>query len=96
MSGFIAFVLPIILIFLFFYLLIIRPDKKRKEKLAEQVNSLKVGDKISTFAGIIGRVQKINTEEGTLTITTEGSRVLIMKTAVSQILEKLDDKNETD
>ena len=52
--------LPLILIFLVFWILLIRPQQKKMKKHREMINNLKRGDKIITSGGIIGNITKVN------------------------------------
>lgn len=55
--------MPLIFIFIVFYFLIIRPQSKKIKEHKELVDSIKVGDKVTTNSGIIGKVISINKEE---------------------------------
>tara|TARA_Y100001970_G_scaffold163147_1_gene199455 strand:- start:714 stop:995 length:282 start_codon:yes stop_codon:yes gene_type:complete len=52
--------LPLILIFVVFYILLIRPQQKKIKLHKEMINNLTRGDKIITTGGIIGSITKIN------------------------------------
>ena len=52
--------LPLILIFVVFYILLIRPQQKKVKQHREMINNLKRGDKIITTGGIIGLITKVN------------------------------------
>ena len=52
--------LPLILIFVVFYMLLIRPQQKKMKLHREMINNLKRGDKIITTGGIIGEISKVN------------------------------------
>ncbi|MGE5742246.1 MAG: preprotein translocase subunit YajC [Candidatus Aminicenantes bacterium RBG_16_66_30] len=52
--------LPFVLVFVIFYLLIIMPQRKKQKKHLELVDNLKPGDKIITTAGIFGTVMGVN------------------------------------
>ena len=52
--------LPLILIFLVFWILLIRTQQKKMKKHREMINNLKRGDKIITSGGIIGNITKVN------------------------------------
>tara|TARA_B100001123_G_C15338646_1_gene1033844 strand:- start:319 stop:606 length:288 start_codon:yes stop_codon:yes gene_type:complete len=52
--------LPLILIFLVFWILLIRPQQKKMKKHREMISNLKRGDKIITSGGIIGNITKVN------------------------------------
>ena len=54
--------LPLILVFVVFYFIMIRPQKKQQKKQAEMRNNLKVGDKVVTIGGICGKISKIKDE----------------------------------
>lgn len=57
-GGFAAFV-PLILMFVIFYFLLIRPQQKRAKEHQEMVNNLKKGDRVVTSGGIHGVVAKV-------------------------------------
>ncbi len=48
--------MPILLIFVIFYLLIYRPMRKRQKLQEEMITNLKNGDKVITNGGIYGTV----------------------------------------
>lgn len=54
-SGFI----PLILIFLVFYFLLIRPQQKKMQEHRKMVESLKRGDKVVAAGGILGTIAKV-------------------------------------
>ena len=49
---------PLVLIFLVFYFLLIRPQQTQQKKLKERLSSIKRGDRVVTAGGIIGLVKK--------------------------------------
>ncbi len=51
--------LPLILIFVVFYFLLIRPQQKKVKQHKEMLSNLKRGDKIVTSGGIIGTINKV-------------------------------------
>ena len=57
-SGFAQFV-PLILIFVIFYFLLIRPQQKKVKEHKAMVESLKKGDKIVTSGGITGTISRV-------------------------------------
>ncbi len=73
-SGLLQF-LPIILIFVVFYMLLIRPQQKRQRQLQETISQLKAGDRIVTTGGVIG------------TITTVRDTSFLIRSADKSILE---------
>lgn len=53
---------------LFFYFMIMRPQKKREKARREMINQLKAGDKVITASGIIGEIMEINDSDAVLKI----------------------------
>ena len=67
--------IPLLLMFGLMYLLIIRPENKKKKKAEEMRNSLSLGDEITTIGGITGKVVQVT--EDTITFETGEDRVRI-------------------
>src|SRR5947209_4190002 len=51
--------LPIVLIFIVFYFLLIRPQQQRQKSLKAMVAAVKRGDRVVTAGGIVGVVQRV-------------------------------------
>jgi preprotein translocase subunit YajC len=64
-AGFTGFI-PLILMFVIFYFLLIRPQQKKTKEHREMIASLKRGDRIVTSGGIYGRITGL--DESTLTV----------------------------
>ncbi|MEW6602544.1 MAG: preprotein translocase subunit YajC, partial [Nitrospirota bacterium] len=60
--------LPLILIFVIFYFLLIRPQSKKAKEHKQMLENLKKGDKIMTNGGIYGLIEEIDTETVTLKV----------------------------
>ena len=63
---------PIILMFVVFYFLLIRPQKKREQEVQKMRKAIEVGDEVVTIGGIVGRVVSI--KEDTLVVETSAER----------------------
>lgn len=74
-AGMGSTVIMIVVMIAIFYFLLIRPENKKKKQAAEQRNSLKVGDDITTIGGIMGTVCAV--KEETFVIETGADRVRI-------------------
>ena len=61
--------LPIILIFVIFYFLLIRPQQKQKKEHQNLLSNLKEGDNVLTSGGIYGRVTGIKDDKITVEIS---------------------------
>ena len=75
----------IVIMIAIFYFLLIRPENKKKKETAKMRDSLKVGDKITTIGGIVGRIVKVKDEELVIESSTDKSKIRIMKWAVSTV-----------
>ena len=64
--GGIAAFMPLIILFVIFYFLLIRPQQKRAKEHKEMVNNLKKGDRVITSGGIHGTIASL--DESTLTL----------------------------
>jgi len=64
-GGFSAFI-PLILMFVIFYFLLIRPQQKKSKQHREMISSLKKGDRIITTGGLHGRITGV--QDTTLTV----------------------------
>ncbi|CRX37649.1 preprotein translocase subunit YajC [Estrella lausannensis] len=68
---------------LFFYVILWRPEQKRRKAMEEQRKSLKKGDRV-TAMGIVGIVAKI--DEHTLTLRNpDGSKIEVLKAAITDV-----------
>ena len=88
-----AQILPILLMFVLFYFLLIRPQKKRQNAVQQMQSSLKKGDKIVTIGGLHGTIESIN--ESTIVIKSlDGSKLTFDRQAIREITESAPEKTE--
>lgn len=80
-----SFLLPIVLMFGVFWLLVFRPQQKKTKQHKEMVANLKRGDQVLTSGGLYGRVAKI--EGGNICYVEIGSPSVRVKVAQSTIAE---------
>ena len=84
--------LPLVLIFVVFYFLLIRPQAKRAKEHKAMVGALATGDEVVTSGGMLGKV----TEAGDQFLTVEvadGVRVKVQRHTVTSVLPKGTYKN---
>ena len=74
--------LPLVLIFVVFYFMLIRPQKKREKAVQQMRSSLEVGDEIVTAGGIIGRVVSIKDDTLVIETGSDRSKIRIARWAV--------------
>ena len=84
-GGFSAFI-PLILMFVIFYFLLIRPQQKRTKQHREMVNSLKPGDRVVTGGGLHGRVTAVGDAVLTVEIADK-VRVKVNRSNVSAVIQ---------
>ena len=73
--------LPFVFIFGIFYFLVIMPQKRQKQQLAEMIAQLKINDEIVTNGGVIGKIKEIK-DSSFIVQSAEKSFLEIGKSAV--------------
>jgi preprotein translocase subunit YajC len=83
--------MPLILIFIFFYLFLLRPQQKKAKKHRDLLNSLKKDDRIITGGGLYATVSfvKGNIVEARI---SDGVHVQIVKQLISDVITKEDEE----
>ena len=77
---------PILLMFVLFYFLLIRPQQKRQKNVQKMQNELSKGDKVVTIGGLHGIVDAV--DEGKIVIKCgDGSRLTYDRNAVREVVE---------
>ena len=99
-SGFdIMTILPLILIFVVFYFLLIRPQQKKAKEHRGMLDALRRGDKVVTNGGIIGQIMKVVSENELDLEIADGIRVRVMRGMISSVYartEAADDEKAAD
>ena len=80
----IAQFLPLILIFVAFWFLLIRPQSKRMKQQRDMIAAVKKNDIAVTSGGLIGKVVKVDETEAELEIAPN-VRVRVIKTMLSEV-----------
>lgn len=86
-----SFLIPLVLMFVVFYFMIIRPQNKERARISTMIQSLKKGDKIMLNSGIIGEVDMISDESDDFIFKSEGTKLKVKKQV---IIKKIEDGNE--
>ena len=76
--------LPLLLIFVVFYFLLIRPQQRRVKQHQQMVSEVKPRDTAVTNGGLIGKVTKVDENEVELEVAS-GVRVRVVKTMLSEV-----------
>ena len=77
--------LPMILIFVVFYFMLIRPQRKKDKEAKEMLNSLKVGDRVCTIGGIYATVVGIKDDVLTVEVGNQKTQMMIARWAVRNV-----------
>jgi preprotein translocase subunit YajC len=85
-DPFVSF-LPLILIFVIFYFLLIRPQTKRAKEHRKMVAELKTGDEVITSGGVLGRINEAG-EQFLKVEVADGVVLKIQRQTVAQVLPK--------
>jgi preprotein translocase subunit YajC len=84
-TGLLVGILPWVLIFGIFYVLMIRPQQQKAKQHQTSIAAIKKGDEVITGGGIRGRVTKVNDEEVEVEIA-QGVKIRVIKSTISQVL----------
>ena len=79
--------IPLILIFLIFYFLLIRPQQKKQKEHKVLLDSIQRGDEILSSGGILGKVIKVDNDKLTVEIA-KGVNVSIIRSTVADVMKK--------
>ena len=85
-TAFIVQTLPIVLIFLIFYMLMIRPQQKRMKAHQARIAAVKKGDRVVTGGGLIGRVTKVGDSDIEVELG-QGIKVTAVKATLTDIID---------
>ena len=85
--------LPILLIFVIFYFLLIRPQNKKQKETEKMIAALKKGDKIITIGGIHGVIS--STKENTVIVKVDdNTKIEFNRSAIASLVTEKTEKEE--
>ncbi len=79
--------LPLVVIFVLFFFMIIRPQMKAAKAQREMITALQKGDEVVTSGGIVGKVTKVTESFVSLEIAAN-TEITVQKQAVQSALPK--------
>ena len=85
-QSFIIQLLPLILIFVVFYFLLIRPQQKRVKQHREMVTNLKVGNQVITSGGILAKIVKVDDNNYITISISDGVNVKIKRDTITEVI----------
>lgn len=80
--------IPMLVVFVIFYLVLLLPEKKRKKQYMQMLDNLKVNDEIMTRGGIIGKIISIDGENMVLESGPDRARLKMTKNAIANKIYK--------
>ena len=86
---------PLILIFVIFYFMLIRPQRKKDKEAKKMLESLKVGDRICTIGGIYGTIVRIKDDVLTIEVGEQKTQLVFARWAVRNV-EQLSVTNDAE
>jgi preprotein translocase subunit YajC len=82
--------LPLVLIFVVFYFLLIRPQQKKQKDHRSMLEALRRGDRVVTGGGIVGTVSRVVSPEEVEVDIASGVRVRVVRSTITSVLAKPD------
>ena len=86
--------IPLILIFVIFYFLLIRPQQKRMKEHKEMINQIKRGDNIITSGGIYCKVSRVIDENKIEAQISNNVKIVIAKPTITSVINNSSNAND--
>ena len=78
----------LVLMFVVFYFILIRPQRKKDKELKEQMSKLAVGDRVVTIGGLVGFVANIKDDQVTISTSAANTLVTFTKSAIQSVVKR--------
>ena len=85
-ASFFIQTIPLVLVFVIFWFLLIRPQQKRMKDHQAEIAAVKKGDRVVTGGGLIGKVTKVGDVEVEVELA-QGIRVQAVKSTLTQVVD---------
>ena len=79
--------LPMILLFVAFWFILIRPQRKKDKKVKEMLNNLKAGDRVCTIGGIYGTIVGLKDDTVTLSVGRDNLTMVTARWGIRSVEE---------
>ena len=83
-TSFFIQTIPLVLVFIIFWFLMIRPQQRRMREHQAQIAAVKKGDRVVTGGGLIGKVVKVTDNEVEIDLG-QNVRVTAVKSTLTQV-----------
>jgi preprotein translocase subunit YajC len=88
-NAFIRFMGPLVIIFVLFYFMLIRPQKRKEQELRRMIQNVKENDRVVTIGGIHGVVTNVQRDAERVTIRVDeatGTKLKVNMSAIARVL----------
>ena len=94
-AALVSMLLPMALLFVVFYFMLIRPQRKKDKKVKEMLDNLKPQDRICTIGGIYGTIKSIKDDTITLSVGNQDMTMVVARWAIRSV-EELTIENDSE
>lgn len=94
-AGILVQMLPLVLIFAVFYMLLIRPQQKRMKEHKGKIEAVKKGDQVVTGGGLVGKVVRVDEVYADIELAP-GIKVKAVKATLSDVIDPMTAKPAND
>jgi preprotein translocase subunit YajC len=89
LAGQFGMIVPLVLMFVIFYFLLIRPQQRKLKDHNEMIKNVRRGDTVVTSGGLVGRVTKAGDADSEIEVEiAEGVRVKVVRSMISDVRAK--------
>ena len=88
--------IPLIAIMVFFYFLILKPQKNKEQAMRDMVANLKEKDRVVTIGGIHGVVTNVQRDRDEITLRIDEATGTKIRVSASAIAKVVTDENKTE
>ena len=85
---------PLIMVAIFavfiilWYVIALRPQRKKEKELRAKVDKMRVGDQVITIGGLVGKVANIRDDEVTIMTSAANTLVTFKKNAINSVISR--------
>lgn len=79
-------ILPVIILAVFLYFVMIRPQSKRQKKVNDMLANMKIGDEVMTAGGFYGIINALDDENVVLELLPDFHKVMIRKQSIVKVI----------
>ncbi len=87
-GGALSALFPIVLIFVVFYFLLIRPQQRKAKQHREMLGMVKRGDRVLTGGGIFGTVTRVKDDDELVLEIADGVKISVLRGTLSNVLSR--------